>query len=344
MKIKQLHLVQRPDGPPTEENFCCREVELPALREGQALIENMWMSVDPYMRRSMEAQATDIEPWPLNAPLNGPAIGRIIDSKNADFSVGDIVESMAGWQSHFISECDEYVPYISKDTAIIKRTGANGAEPKDYLGLLGVASQTGYFGMMRAAKLTAGETVVVSSGAGTVGSVACQIAKIHGMRLVTSAGADEKVDWLKTEIGADYAFNYKTKTFHDAFREGCPNGIDLVLENATPEHLSACLPFMNESKLILIAGFVGLYNTGGKVRIIENFEYVLDRFLTVKSYPFMDYLDAYDQFVEDMTSWRRLGKMKFREQRHEGLETAPLALARLLAGKQNGKPLVKLAN
>ena len=344
MKTRQVHLVARPTEKPTCEHFEMVEVELPPLGEGQVLVQNLYMSVDPYMRRSMDEVAKDLEPWPIRGPLNGPSIGKVVESRNSNFAVGDIVQSMSGWQAHFISDADEFIPYISPDNAIAKRELSNGAEPKDVLGLLGIASQTAYFGVMCATKPTPGETVVVSSGAGTVGSIACQIAKIHDMRVVTSAGSDAKVDWLKDKIGVDFAFNYKSVHLPDALREGCPDGIDLVLENASPEHFSACLPLMNEQKLMLITGFISIYSTGGKVKNIDNFEYVLDKFLTVKCYPFMDYLDAYDQFVADMLAWRMAGKLHFEETIHEGLETAPEAFAGLFTGASFGKSLVKISD
>ncbi len=340
MKTRQIHLIARPDGPACPAHFAVAEATLPPLAEGQVLVRNLWMSVDPYMRRSMEAEATDLEPWPLHAPLNGPSIGRVIQSRNPRFPEGCLVESMSGWQEHFVSDGEDFVPYLSADTAIARRDLSGGAQPQDFLGLLGVASQTGYFGMMCATSLMEGQTAVISSAAGTVGSVACQIARLHGMRVVASAGTDDKVTWLRDVAGADHAFNYKKVAFADAFREACPDGIDLVLESASPEHLSACLPFMKEKGTILIAGFVGIYERGGKVRNIDNFEYVLDRFLTIKSYPFMDYLDHYEQFVADMVGWRNAGKLVFREQHYAGLEQAPQALIDLLAGRTSGKPLV----
>ena len=341
MKTKQVHLLRRPDKV-SADDFLVREVELPGLEDGQVLVENLYMSVDPYMRRSMEPDGKDLEPWPINAPLDGPSIGRVIESNNPKYSEGDIVESMSGWQQHFISDADDFVAYISANNAIAKRTIKDDIDPKDYLGLLGIASQTAYFGLMCATTLVPGETIVISSGAGSVGSLACQLAKIQGMRVVSSAGSDEKVAWLLDEVGVDYAFNYKTTAIDVGLREGCPNGIDQVLENASPEHLSACLPLMNYGKQLLIAGMVGIYDIGGRVKGIDNFEYVLDSFLTIKAYPFMDYLYAYDQFVKGMLNWRREGKVKYREHLFNGIESAPEALMSLFNGKARGKVIVEL--
>ncbi len=342
MKTRQVHLVRRPDRASTDD-FQVREVTLPALADGQALVENLYMSVDPYMRQSM-GTGKDLEPWPLNGPLNGPSIGRVVESRNRDLATGDIVESMSGWQEHFISDAGKFVPYLTPDDSLAKRSLAGGAKPKDYLGLLGIASQTAYFGLMCAASPVPRGTIVISSGAGTVGSIACQIAKLKGMRVVASAGSDEKVTWLRDVVGVDYAFNYKSRPIPEALADACADGINLVLENASPEHFSACLPHMKENTTVLIAGFVSLYNTDGIIRNITNFEYVLEKFLTIKCYPFMNYLHAYDQFVSDMLQWRAEGKLFLKETIFEGIEQAPRALMTLLDGSSHGKPLVHLAD
>lgn len=315
---------------------------MPELREGQVLVRNIWMSVDPYMRRSMDADGKDLEPWPIGGPLNGPSIGRVVSSRHANFAEGDLVESMSGWQEHFVSNGDAFVPYLSPDDALARRT-ARGARPRDYLGLCGIAAMTAYAGMACLAPSKPGDTVVISSGAGTVGSLACQIGKIKGLRVVTSAGTDAKVRWLRETLDID-AFNYKTQSIAQALSTLCPNGIDLVLENASPEHLSACLPLMNDLGTILITGFISVYATGGKSRPIDNFEYVLDKFLTLKAYRFMDSLDVYYDFVRDMVRWRAEGRLTLPETVHTGLESAPTALASLFSGESFGKVLVKLAN
>jgi|TARA_R110000787_G_scaffold207157_2_gene317236 NADPH-dependent curcumin reductase CurA len=343
MKTRQVHLIERPSGLPHIGQFEIVEVELPLLKAGEVLVENLYMSVDPYMRRSMDAVAKDLEPWPIGGPLNGPSVGRVTESRNDKFKPGDLVESMSGWQEHFISEGDEFVPYISSDTAIAHRKAGEGIHPKDYLGLLGIAAQTGYFAISCAADVSPGDTLVVSSGAGTVGSLACQVGKAKGMRVVSSAGSDVKVAWLLDTLGLDHAFNYKTTSFADGLKAGCPNGIDLVLENASPEHMSACLPLMNEGKTILIAGFISIYSTGGVVGGISNFEFALDRYLTIKAFAFMEYLDAYKQFVEDMVSWRADGKIQLREAIHQGLEKAPEAFCNLFSGESFGKNLIQLS-
>lgn len=342
VQTRQIHLIRRPDAVAKPTDFKIVRAVLPDLQPGQVLVRNLWMSVDPYMRRSMSPDATDLPPWPIGKALDGPSIGRVVASRNAAFAEGDLVESMSGWQEHFISEGGAFVPYLSPNDALVIRS-AEGASPQDYVGLLGVAALTAYRGMVSLARCVAGDTVVISSGAGTVGSIACQIGKIQGLRVVTSAGTAQKVHWLESVARVDYAFNYREVPIPKALADACPNGIDLVLENASPEHLSACLPLMKELKQILIAGFVSTYNGDGKVRLVDNFEFVLDRFLTIQSYRFMDSLDVYDQFVRSMLNWRRAGRLTLPEVIYEGLESAPEALCGLFSGRHFGKSLVRIA-
>lgn len=338
---KQVHLKRRPSGLPCPNDFEIAEVQLPELQYGQVLVRNLWMSVDPYMRRSMEEHAKDLEPWPIGGPLDGPAVGEVMESRNTAFVPGDIVESMCGWQQHFISDGDPFLPYLTSHNSIAKRT-ATDAHPRDYVGILGIASMTAYAALVCLSSVQPGDTVVISSGAGTVGSVACQIAKINGLRVVTSAGTDEKVRWLREEIGVDNAFNYRTHSISAALAVACPNGIDFVLENASPEHLSACLPLMNELKQILIAGFVSIYSNGGDISAFPNFEFVLDRYLTIRAFQFMECLGSYDKFVADMTKWRKEGLIKFRENHFDGLEQAPAAFCSLFSHDMSGKVLVNI--
>jgi|CXWL01.1.fsa_nt_gi NADPH-dependent curcumin reductase CurA len=339
---KRVHLLRRPDGKASPDDFAVVDAEIAEPGPGEVLVRNIWMSIDPYMRRNMDADAKDLQPWPIGEALNGPCVGRVIASQNARFKEGDLVESMSGWQEHFLSDGSAFVPYLSADNSIAVR-GEGKAKPRDYVGLLGMASMTAYAAMIDLAQIQPGETVVVSSGAGAVGSLACQMAKIKGARVVSSAGSAAKVKWLHDVAGVDVAFNYRERDIQSSLAEACPDGIDLVLENASPEHLSACFPLMNELKRILIAGFVSIYDSGGTIPALRNFEYVLDRFITVRAFRFMDSLHLYDQFVADMVGWRADGKIVLPETVHTGLASAPSALCDMLSGKTFGKQIVRLS-
>jgi NADPH-dependent curcumin reductase CurA len=340
MKTRQIQLKYRPKHI-SEECFHLVDVELPELKSKQVLIKNLYMSVDPYMRLSMEDGA-DLDAWKLDSALDGPSIGIVVDSKNKKFKEGDIVESMSAWQEHFISEGDEFIPYVSSNTAIKKRIVPNGLNAKDYLGLLGISSQCGYFAVNNATVVNKGETFVVSSGAGNVGMMASQVAKIKGMRVVSSTGSNHKAEWLKDNLGIDYVFNYKEQSYEEALKKGCPDGIDLVLECASANHMSACMPLMNIGKTILLTGLIDIYDNGGKVKDFQNLEFLLYSYLTLKSHVFMDYLDYYDNFIKDVTSWYLSGKLIYKEEIVEGIENAPNALVSLFEGKSHGKVLVSI--
>lgn len=339
---RQVHLIERP-GRLSDDLFRMVDAPMRKLELGEVLVRNLYMSVDPYMRRSMEETGVDLDPWPIGGPLDGPSVGVVELSRNPDFEEGDIVEGMSGWQSHFISDGTEFLPYLSPPGSIKKREAMPGVEPKDYVGIMGIASQTAYYGLFHATgRLPTSGTVVVSSAAGTVGSMICQLAKNAGLRVVGSAGSDAKVTWLQESLGIE-AFNYKIRDSSEALSMLCPEGIDLLFENASPEHLSACLPLMNYGATVLIAGFISIYDTGGRVDRVENFHFVLDRYLTLKAFAVTDYAEHYDAFVGHVTSLRRSGELQFREQIYEGLEKAPSALCALFTGANAGKLLVRIS-
>ncbi len=338
MKTKQIQLKYRPEHI-SEDCFNLVEVDLPPLEVDQVLIKNLYMSVDPYMRLSMEDGA-DLDAWKLNSSLDGPSIGVVVETNNKKFKVGDIVESMSGWQEHFISEGDEFIPYMSSNSALKKRFVPESLDPKDYLGLFGISSQCGYFAVNNATEVKAGETFVVSSGAGNVGMMASQVAKIKGMRVVSSTGSDKKVEWLRDVLKIDYAFNYKKVSYEDALSDACPDGIDLALECASAKHLSACLPLMNPEKTILLTGLIDIYDNGGKVKDFQNLEYILYSYLTLKSHVFMDYLHFYDDFIKDITDWYLSGQLIYKEEIITGIENAPEALLSMFEGRSHGKILV----
>lgn len=343
MKAEQIHLLHRPDEI-SEDVFELVSVTLPALKAGEVMVRNRFMSVDPYMRRSMDASGADLDPWPIRSPLDGPAVGEVVESRHQGFRPGDIVESMAAWQSHFISDGTRLEPYLSPNTAIIRREPRGAIDIRDFVGVLGIASQTAYYGFHHAITPPDRGTVVVSSAAGTVGSMACQFARAAGLRVVASAGSDEKVRWLRETLHVDEAFNYRRESIGDALARLCPDGIDLVFENASPEHFSACLPLMNYGATIALAGFVSVYDSGGKVNNIENFEYVLDSFLTIRSFAVTDFTRHYDQFAERVSAMRERGELVFKEQVFHGLAAAPRALCSLFDGTSHGKVLVELEN
>ena len=237
---RQIHLVRRPQGIPVPEDFAVVEAALPDVGEGQVLVQNLLMSVDPYMRPRLTADQ------PLNVAMIGGGLGRVLQSRNPRFSEGDLVRHGAGMQERFISD-GPGMQVLKPDPALSLSV---------YLHALGGTGLTAYGGLLETGALKDGEQVFVSTAAGAVGSVAAQIAKIHGCYVVGSTGADDKADWLRREAGLDAVINYKTQPLAQALADATPKGIDVYFENVGGAHLDAALPRMNVRGRIPVCGMI----------------------------------------------------------------------------------------
>ena len=250
---KQIHLKSRPDGQPRVEDFQLVTVDIPKLEQGQLLIKNLWMSVDPYMRGRMTDRDSYVPPFKLDRVLNGSAVGEVVESKNANFNAGDLVSHMSGWREYAIS-----------DGRYIEKLPPNTSSPQLYLGLLGTTGLTAYFGLLEVAALKGGETVFVSAAAGAVGSTAVQIARLKGCTVVATCGTDAKTRWLTEELGADEAINYKScQSLLEIVRRVAPDGIDVYFDNVGGTHLEAALNSMKPFGRIAACGMIGAYNSPG---------------------------------------------------------------------------------
>ncbi len=241
---REIRLKNRPEGVPHETDFELAEVELPEIGAGKVLIQNIYMSVDPYMRGRMYDRKSYIAPFQLGMPLDGGCVGRVIGSKKDPFQVGDYVLGMLGWREYFVSDGQGLVKI---DPTI--------APAQSYLGTLGMPGlMTAYAGLLHIGRPKEGQTVFVSAASGAVGSIVCQIAILKGCTVVGSAGSDEKVSWLLKEAGVDAAFNYKK--IDDIIAEvgkHCPKGIDVYFENVGGVHLEAALEHLNTHGRIVFA-------------------------------------------------------------------------------------------
>jgi len=292
------------------------------------------MSVDPYMRGRMVNRKSYVPPVQLNQPLEGGCVGRVVDSKNKQFQVGDFVLGMLGWRENFISD----------GTGLLK-IDPKIAPIQAYLGTLGMPGLTAYVGLLDIGRPKEGETVFVSAASGAVGSIVCQIAKIKGCRVVGSAGSDEKVSWLLEEVGVDAPFNYK-KVDNVIAEVGkhCPKGIDVYYENVGGVHLEAALEHMNKFGRIVMCGMIAIYNATDPVPGPPNLAYIIGKQLTMQGFIVSDHFDKLAQFYTDMGKWIAEGKIKWRETIVEGLENAPQALIGLFKGANFGKMIVKVGD
>jgi NADPH-dependent curcumin reductase CurA len=334
LKSKEIRLKKRPEGLPENDDFELAETLLPPVGDGEVLVQNIYMSVDPYMRGRMYDRESYIPPFQIGMPLEGGSVGRVIESKNKGFKAGDHVLSMLGWREYFVS-----------DAVGLNKLDADLLPPQAYLGVAGLTGMTAYVGLLHIGNLQEGQNVFVSAAAGAVGSVVCQIAKLKGCYVVGSAGSEEKVAWLLNEAGIDAAFNYK-KTDDVIAEVGrqFPESIDVYFENVGGVHLEAALEHMQPGGHIVMCGMISTYNdiqpNPGPVRL----PYVIMKKLTMRGFIVSDHFDKLGEFIADIGTWIAEGKIKWKETIIEGIENAPNAFIGLFKGENFGKMIVKMSD
>ncbi len=328
----EIHLKRRPDGIPKENDFELVDVPIPDPAEGEILVRNIYMSVDPYMRGRMTESESYVPPFQLGEPMSGGCVGRVVESNNDSFQVGDYVLGNLGWREYFTSSGNSLLPI---DPSI--------APIQTFLGTVGMPGMTAYVGLLDIGQPKEGETVFVSAAAGAVGSVACQIAKLKGCHVVGSAGSSEKIEWLLDEAGIDAGFNYKeVGRISPELKKLCPDGIDIYFENVGGEHLEAALQLMNNDGRVVMCGSISNYNDQKPPPGPRNLGFVVTKRLTLKGYIISDHYDQLLQFYSDMKTWIAAGEMKWRETILEGIENAPKAFIGLFKGDNIGKMLVRI--
>jgi NADPH-dependent curcumin reductase CurA len=327
MRSLEVHLIERPDGMPAARQFAVVETDVAKLAEGEVLVENIYMSVDPAMRPRLSGQQ------PLNQAMMGGAIGRVLESRHPGFKAGDYVESMYGFRQRFVA-----------GPKALTKLDADGMPLIAYMSVLGLTGLTAYGGLLVIGALKDGETVFVSAAAGAVGSVAAQIAKIKGCYVIGSAGSDEKCRWLKEELGVDAVINYKQGDLRGALKAAAPKGIDVYFENVGGEHLNAALPRMNALGRIAVCGMISAYNNFGAVsEPVTTLSNIIYNRVTLRGFVFYEFESKRRQFLVDMKAWMLDGRIKYRTTIHEGIEAAPEALIGLFTGANTGKMVVQLA-
>ncbi|MGY0217001.1 NADP-dependent oxidoreductase [Endozoicomonadaceae bacterium StTr2] len=328
---RKIHLARRPEGMPVAEDFEIVTESVAELKDGEVLVKNLWMSVDPYMRGRMIDRASYIEPFKVGSVLEGGAIGEIVESRNPAFPEGAKVSSMNGWREYFISE--------GEGLQLLPETGA---PVQSFLGVLGMPGMTAYTGLLKIGELKEGDNVFVSAASGAVGAIVCQIAKLKGCYVAGSVGSDEKAEYLKS-LGIDAVVNYKTSTDLQAdIAKACPKGVDVYFENVGGAHLEAVLNQMNEYGRIAVCGMIDQYNATAPVPGPANLSLLIIKKLKMQGFIVFDHWDGYPAFVQQMGEWLQQGKIDARETVYEGIASAPDAFIGLFTGKNTGKMLVKL--
>ena len=323
------HLMSRPDGLPTDDNFALKDFALPRLEDGQVHVRNLWLSVDPYMRGRMNESKSYIPPFQIDAPMEGGAVGEVVESKAEGFKKGDLVVHMAGW----------------RDEAVIPVTGVRklpdlGVEPQAFLSHLGMPGATAYFGLLDAAAAKEGDIVFVSAAAGAVGSVVVQIAKAKGMTVIGSAGGKAKCDFVRS-LGADAAVDYTAGPVLKGLREAAPDGIDVYFDNVGGDHLDGAFARARLHARFALCGMIAGYNSREPMAFRYIIRVIAMR-ITMRGFLYGDYVSRIDEFYRDMGEWVASGKVKPAETVFEGLERAPEAFLGLFKGANTGKMLVKL--
>lgn len=329
---REIRLRRRPVGMPSEDDFELTEVRIPEPRDGEVLVRNIYMSVDPYMRGRMSEGKSYIDSFEIGKALEGGCVGRVVISKNGKVRQGGYQLGMKGWREYYISDGSDL---IEVDPGI--------APIQSCLGPLGMPGLTAYVGLLDIGKPREGDSVFVSAASGAVGSIVCQIAKIRGCRVIGSAGSDEKVSWLLETAGVDAAFNYKKVDDLSAeLRRLSPDGIDIYYENVGGKHLEAALYNMKPFGRIVLCGMISMYNATRIEPGPGNLFLGVARRLTLQGFIVSDHMDKLERFIADMSGWVREGRIKWKETVVEGIENAPRALIGLFRGENFGKMLVKL--
>ncbi|GJM14160.1 MAG: NADP-dependent oxidoreductase [Pseudohongiella sp.] len=330
---KQIHLISRPAGMPSHSNFKLVEVELPAPSEGEALVKNLYMSVDPYMRGRMRENAVYAEAYALDSVMYGGAVGEVIESADPSLQAGDIVLNGAAWQDKFVAKANTLSKVVPFDRDKLSL----------YLGTLGMPGLTAYVGLFKYGEPKAGETVFVSAASGAVGANVCQIAKLKGCRVVGSVGSDAKGQWLLDECGVDAVINYKTcGDLSAALAEAAPDGIDVYFENVGGNHLQAALNVMNPFGRIAACGMISSYNNAEPAAGPNNLMLIVGKKIRINGFIVSDHGDMREQFLAEMIPWIKEGKIKSRETEFEGIENAVDAFLGLFSGENFGKMIVKV--
>ncbi len=332
----QIQLVSRPTAEPTPDNFKLVEVALPALQDGQVLVRNHYLSLDPYMRGRMNDGKSYAQPQPLNEVMLGGTVGEVIASNNASFKVGDKVVGRGGWQTHQLVDASQRGVLQKVDTTHIPLSA--------YLGPVGMPGVTGWYGLSKIINPKAGETVVVSAASGAVGSVVGQLAKVRGARAVGLAGGADKCRYVIDELGFDDCIDYKehssVKSLSAALKAACPNGIDGYFENVGGMILDAVMLRANAFSRIAMCGMISGYN--GEPIPMSAPQLILMNRMKIEGFIVSEHMDVWPEALTELGGLVATGKLKYRESVAQGLAAAPEAFLGLLKGKNFGKQLVKL--
>ena len=327
---KRIVLASRPQGAVQPENFRIEEASTPRPGDGEVLVRNEWLSLDPYMRGRMSDAKSYVKGVDIGEVMVGQTVGEVVESAHPGFKPGDKVLTSTGWQQYGVARGKE-----------LRMIDASRVPASYYLGILGMPGLTAWFGLFEIGKAKAGETLVVSAASGAVGSVVGQLGKNKGMRVVGIAGGREKCDYVVRELGFDACVDYKAGRLAEDLRAACPDGIDVDFENVGGEVLDTVLRQMKFLGRVVVCGLIAEYSATEPYGYKAMRSILVNR-LRVQGMIVFDWKDRYEEALADLGARVAGGKLRYRESIVEGLENAPRGLIDLLAGKNFGKQLVKL--
>jgi len=331
LKSREIRLASRPIGIPTAANFTLAWTESEPLKDQEVLVRNLFMSVDPYMRGRMNARKSYVPPFELGKPLDGGAVGDVIESRAPEFKPGDVVTSNFGWREYFVAAPQDLHP-VSREIQPLSV----------YLGALGMTGMTAWAGL-NLVEVKAGDVIFISGAAGAVGNVAGQLAKLRGCRVIGSAGSAEKVRLLREECGFDNAFNYKTGPVLEQLNREAPDGIDVYFDNVGGVTLEAALSALRLHGRIAACGGISGYNAETPGPGPSNLFNVIAKRLTMRGFIVSDWLDRRAEFEREVGAYLKAGKMKNQETVVKGIDQAAAAFTGLFRGQNVGKMVVELA-
>lgn len=335
---KRIVLASRPDGAPIHDNFRLEEVSAPVPGDGEVLLRSIFLSLDPYMRGRMTDAPSYAPPVEIDAVMVGATVCQIEESRHPEFQKGEWVLSYSGWQLYAVS-----------DGSDLTRLGSNPANPSFALGILGMPGFTAYMGLLDIGKPKPGDTLVVAAATGPVGATVGQIGKLKGCHVVGVAGGPEKCSYARETLGFDECLDHKDPDFKDQLKQACPKGIDIYFENVGGKVFDCVIPLLNVGARIPVCGLVSRYNAtklpDGPDRISVLMANILVKRIKVQGFIiFDDYGHRYDEFAKDMAEMLAAGKIQYREQIIDNLESAPGAFIGMLEGKNFGKLVIKVNN
>ena len=334
---RQIHLVSRPSGEATADNFKLFEMPLGAPGEGQVVVRHHFLSLDPYMRGRMNDAKSYAQPQPLNQVMQGGTVGEVVESRHPKYTAGDHVVGYGGWQEYSIVD--------GSQPGMLRKVDTRQVPLSAYLGAVGMPGVTAWYGLIKICQPKPGQTIVVSAASGAVGSAVGQLAKSRGCRAVGIAGGADKCGYVKNELGFDACIDYKahrdSKSLYQALKDATPDGVDGCFENVGGTVLDVTLARMNAFGRIALCGMISGYD--GQPIPLQQPQLLLQSRLTIEGFIVGEHMEVWPEALKELATMVATGKLKYRETIADGLAAAPEAFLGLLKGRNFGKQLVKLA-